>query len=313
MQPGFPPPWLLQQQRQGLPPSYPTLKIPGLNSPLPAGAGWGYQPGQWGKPPLDDFNRPLYGGDIFGIMAGQPGQPGAAAQSTQMPQPALTRESVDRTLWGELQPPAEESEEEEEDESDDEEGSEGDAADVPGGLQTPGGLETPGGYVSSVPTDLPGRGVETSMAGEFDLRKQRRGFDTEESSNGAYPRSAYQVIPERQTRVEGFFGSDRAYDLSKQGGNSAPVLGRDDESGRKRKNPGDVDVALDPESLVQRDGIGKDEVRRRYEEGRREGGVGAQWQYDDDLTEMIAQESRKRHRPNDDRKDDRRKEQKYRF
>ncbi len=51
MQPGFPPPWLLQQQRMGPPPSYPTLKIPGLNAPLPAGAAWGFAPGQWGKPP----------------------------------------------------------------------------------------------------------------------------------------------------------------------------------------------------------------------------------------------------------------------
>ena len=70
MQPGFPPPWLLQQQRVGPPPSYPMLKIPGLNAPLPPGASWGFQPGQWGKPPLDEYNRPLYGGDIFGIMPG---------------------------------------------------------------------------------------------------------------------------------------------------------------------------------------------------------------------------------------------------
>jgi splicing factor 3B subunit 2 len=310
MQPGFPPPWLLQQQRMGLPPSYPTLKIPGLNSPLPAGAVWGYQPGQWGKPPLDEFNRPLYGGDIFGIMAGQAGQPGAASSGASIPQAAhqsLTTEQVDHALWGELQPPAEESEDEEEEDSDDEEGSEGDAADVPGGLQTPGGLETPGGYVSSVPTDLPGRGVESSMAGEFDLRKQRRGFETEESSSGAHPRSAGRIISERQTRVEGFFGSDRAYDLSKPGSGGVPILGQDDDS-RKRKKPGDVDVALDPEALVQQDGIGKDEVRRRYDEGRREEGIGAKWQYEDDLSEMIAEESRKqkRQRPNEDKK-------KYRF
>jgi splicing factor 3B subunit 2 len=315
MQPGFPPPWLLQQQRMGLPPSYPTLKIPGLNSPLPPGAVWGYQPGQWGKPPLDEFNRPLYGGDVFGIMPGQPGQPGAAPQTApvlQSAQQTLIREQVDHSLWGELQPPAEESEEEEED-SNDEEGSEGDEADVPGGLQTPGGLETPGGYVSSVPTDLPGRGVETSMAGEFDLRKQRRGFNTEESSAGAHSRSAYQVIPERQARVEGFFGSDRTYDLSKQGGANVPVLGQEDDSGRKRKKPGDVDVALDPESLVQQNGIAKDELRRRYEEGRKEEGPGSKWHYDDDLSEMIAQESRKKQRPNDDKKGDRKREQKYRF
>ncbi len=114
MQPGFPPPWLLQQQRVGPPPSYPNLKIPGLNAPPPAGASWGFQAGQWGKPPLDEYNRPLYGGDIFGIMAGQPGA--AAQQQTPAVQTSLG-EPIERTLWGELQPPAEESEEEEEEES----------------------------------------------------------------------------------------------------------------------------------------------------------------------------------------------------
>ena len=39
--PGAPPPWLINQQRFGPPPSYPALKIPGLNAPLPAGASWG--------------------------------------------------------------------------------------------------------------------------------------------------------------------------------------------------------------------------------------------------------------------------------
>jgi hypothetical protein len=32
-------------QRYGPPPSYPALKLPGLNAPLPAGASYGYQPG----------------------------------------------------------------------------------------------------------------------------------------------------------------------------------------------------------------------------------------------------------------------------
>ena len=30
-----PPPWLIAMQRYGPPPSYPNLKIPGLNSPIP--------------------------------------------------------------------------------------------------------------------------------------------------------------------------------------------------------------------------------------------------------------------------------------
>ena len=60
-----PVPWLLNMQRYGPPPSYPKLKIPGLNSPIPAGASFGYHPGGWGKPPVNEFGQALYG-DVFG-------------------------------------------------------------------------------------------------------------------------------------------------------------------------------------------------------------------------------------------------------
>ncbi|KAK4178535.1 putative spliceosome associated protein [Triangularia setosa] len=306
MQPGFPPPWLLQQQRIGPPPSYPTLKIPGLNAPLPPGASWGFQPGQWGKPPLDEYNRPLYGGDIFGLMVpgqpgyptGQPGQPAAAAAYIT---PA---ESIDRTLWGELQPPAEESEEEESEEEDEDEDEDEDHIPA-GGIETSTGLETPGGYASTLHPDS--SGMESSMAGEFDLRKtSRRGYETEES---AHPRSAYTVIPERQARVEGFFGSDKTYDLSKHAAN-LPVLGRDDEESRKRKKPGDVEVSLDPDQLARQEGMSKEELKKKYEQGRREEGVGAQWnksQFEEDLTDFIASESRKRQKRDEERRGERRR------
>ena len=89
-------------QRFGPPPSYPFLKIPGLNCPIPPGAQWGFHPGGWGKPPVDDFNRPLYG-DIFGLST--PAQPAYTAP-------------VERKLWGENL--IEEYEEEEEEEAMDE-------------------------------------------------------------------------------------------------------------------------------------------------------------------------------------------------
>ncbi|KAE9597149.1 putative PSP, proline-rich [Lupinus albus] len=54
-------------QRYGPPPSYPHLKIPGLNAPIPHGASFGYHPGGWGKPPVDEYGRPLYG-DVFGVL-----------------------------------------------------------------------------------------------------------------------------------------------------------------------------------------------------------------------------------------------------
>src|SRR3978361_1168788 len=93
--PGAPPPWLINQQRFGPPPSYPALKVPGLNAPPPPGGQWGFHPGGYGKPPVDEFNRPLYGGDIFGIM--------------QVQQPQQLGVPVERTLWGELEPPEDSS------------------------------------------------------------------------------------------------------------------------------------------------------------------------------------------------------------
>ena len=299
--PGAPPPWLINQQRFGPPPSYPSLRIPGLNAPIPAGAQWGFNPGCYGKPPVDEYNRPLFGGDIFGIM--------------QQNQPAPpSGEPVERSLWGELQEPEEESEDEDEDDEDEDEDEDEDAEHA-AGLQTPSGMETPGGFASSVPTEYGGTQTE-SVAGELDLRKNRRGFDTEESS--VHPsRAAYTVVPERQARAEGFFGSDRVYDLKNAPGGSGDmrVLGQDDDAagpgGRKRKKPGDVDVALDPDALQDGNALAKDQLRQRYEEGRREEGPGSQWgRREEGLDEMIANESRKRLRRDEEKKDERKK---YRF
>lgn len=62
---GGPPPWLINMQRYGPPPSYPHLRVPGLSAPIPAGAQFGYHPGGWGKPPVDELGVPIYG-DVFG-------------------------------------------------------------------------------------------------------------------------------------------------------------------------------------------------------------------------------------------------------
>mmetsp|Transcript_24463 Transcript_24463/g.46367 ORF Transcript_24463/g.46367 Transcript_24463/m.46367 type:complete len:573 (+) Transcript_24463:224-1942(+) len=103
-----PPPWLIYMQRYGPPPSYPNLKIPGLNSPIPAGCRFGYEPGEWGKPPVDENGKPIYG-DVFGV-------------GTRDVNPY--EEKVDKTSrWGDLLEEEEDSDEEEdeEDEDDDDE------------------------------------------------------------------------------------------------------------------------------------------------------------------------------------------------
>lgn len=273
--PGAPPPWLINQQRFGPPPSYAALKIPGLNAPPPPGGAWGFHPGGYGKPPVDEYNRPLYGGDIFGVLQPQ--------QNTQLGEP------VEKTLWGELQEPEEESEEEEDS---DEEDDNGDAEEVGAGLQTPGGLETPGGMASTVPSEY---GGAESVTGEFDLRKQRRGTDTEEST---HHRTAYQIVPEQQARVSGFFGGDRTYDL-KAAQSSLPILGQEDQN-RKRKKPGDVDVAMNPDDLQAKDKLDKEDMKRLYEAQKQQeqGNYGFQ----EDLSDMIASESRKRQKRDEERR-----------
>lgn len=269
MPPGAPPPWLINQQRYGPPPSYPALRLPGLNAPPPPGAMWGFHPGGYGKPPVDEHNRPLYGGDIFGILQPQ--------QNTQQGEP------VEKDLWGELQAD-EESEEESEEEEDDED-------DEDDGTHSPSGLETPSGMASAVPSEFAGT---ESIAGEFDVRKHR-GNETEES---VHPRSAYQVIPERQTSVHGFFGGDRAYDLGTSG--NPPLLGAEDQ-GRKRKKPGDVDVSVDLDAVSTGEGLSKDSLQNLYDTQRQQES-NPQWGFQEDLSDMIAQENRKRLRMDEERR-----------
>merc|ERR1712200_196097 len=60
---------------------------------------FGYHAGGWGKPPVDEMGKPLYG-DVFGTQ-------------TEDTANAIEDDNVDKTPWGEL-----ESESESEDESD---------------------------------------------------------------------------------------------------------------------------------------------------------------------------------------------------
>ena len=61
-----PPPFLFAMQRYGPPPSYPALKIPGLNAPLPPGCSYGSGENGWGQVPLNPITKtPLFGGNPF--------------------------------------------------------------------------------------------------------------------------------------------------------------------------------------------------------------------------------------------------------
>lgn len=122
-----------------------------------------------------------------------------------------------------------ESEESEEEESEDE--SESTSGLPTDGLQTPSGLETPSGMASVVSTVA--GGLETPDFLELRKTSQRSVSDAMDTSNDRHgaPRSLYQVVPERQTSIKGFMGSERGYDVAAVTGAPIPVLG--DERGTK--------------------------------------------------------------------------------
>jgi splicing factor 3B subunit 2 len=283
--PGAPPPWLLVQQKIGPPPSYPALKIPGVNAPIPLGASWGFQPGGYGKPPINEEDgKPMWDGDLFGTAGGYDQVKTQEEEEEEKKLEAM----VDKTLFGELAPVEDKVEEEEEDDEEEEEGD-GEGTETP---FTSVGTETPGGITSAIPTDL---GGTYSNMEEFTLRKQRRGTETEESH---HPRSAGTVLQERNIRSTGFFGGEKAYDLQA----TAPMLGQDS---RKRK-AGGMDVSVDVDMLAGEGGLSKEEMNKLYEQQRQQEDKGG-WQGgmkvdQEDLTQLFAEESAKRQKIEEERR-----------
>lgn len=257
-----PPPWLIAMQRYGPPPSYPNLKIPGLNAPIPEGCAFGYHAGGWGKPPVDETGRPLYG-DVFGISRTS----GADALD----------EEIDRGMWGE---PESESSGDEDDDEDGEEGGEGgetDGKDGDGdasGLVTPGaeGLITPSG-ITSIPA-----GLETPET--IELRKKK----IESEMEGGDTPALYTVLQERRTEGLGasMMGSTHVYDMTGAAGGQAPPSviaarrsggigvvggggsGAIGDAARAEKD-GAVELTLDPSELD----LDSEAMASRYEETMR--------------------------------------------
>lgn len=207
--PNDPPPWLVAMQRYGPPPAYPGLEIPGLTCPIPAGARFGFQTGGWGKPPVDENGRPLYG-DVFGEGA----QFGADESKY-----ALTSEEKE-WLWGEPEPAGDLDEGEDvgaaaarkrhrynkdtEEDVANEDASKGKSeTDTDNAAKTAdsGAAESDAG-VQSVPP-----GVETPASG-IELRK------------GLAPGQLFSVLEQKETSVgKGVMGSSHVYKI----GNETPA------------------------------------------------------------------------------------------
>ncbi|KAL4438493.1 hypothetical protein ABPG77_000141 [Micractinium sp. CCAP 211/92] len=226
MSEGSPPPWLINMQRYGPPPSYPSLKIPGLNAPIPPGAQFGYHQGGWGKPPVDEFGRPIYG-NVFGLEEEEEDE---------------DEQVVDKVVrWGELESEDEESEEEEEEEEEDQDDSES-LAD--------GYASVASGFASSLPS-----GIETPS--EVDLRKS--------SEAAGAPRQLYTVLEQKQASVGAgaLMGSDHTYVIpGKEKEGKAPLGAKARLEALRREMPSDVDVSIDPAEL---EGLDDAALRDLYE------------------------------------------------
>lgn len=210
-----PPPWLYNMQRFGPPPAYPKLKIPGVNCPIPPGARYGFGPGEWGKPPVDDYGRPLYG-DVFGTTAAS----------------ELENATVDKTLWAVMQ--ADEVAEPDEDDDDDNEDEDDD--DMESGMES----------VSSVTSTS--SGMETPEA--LQLRKDAEDTTTEGSVDKG-PKSLYTVLEEKKTGVgSALFGSQHTYVVPTAQSESEKRV-----AAAKSKAAGAVNVSLNPEDLESLDAV----------------------------------------------------------
>ncbi|KAL4431297.1 hypothetical protein ABPG75_006553 [Micractinium tetrahymenae] len=228
MSEGSPPPWLINMQRYGPPPSYPSLKVPGLNAPIPPGAQFGYHPGGWGKPPVDEFGRPIYG-NVFGQEEEEEDE---------------DEQAVDKVVrWGELESEDEESEEEEEEEEEDEEQDDSESL-------ADGYASVASGFASSLPS-----GIETPS--EVDLRKS--------SEAAAAPRQLYTVLEQKQASVGAgaLMGSDHTYVIpGKDKEGKVPLGAKARLEALRREMPSDVDVSIDPAEL---EGLDDAALRDLYE------------------------------------------------
>uniref|UniRef100_A0A4W4FWC7 SAP domain-containing protein n=1 Tax=Electrophorus electricus TaxID=8005 RepID=A0A4W4FWC7_ELEEL len=234
-------------------PTGPVIILDCTESNFKVNCSFGYHAGGWGKPPVDETGKPLYG-DVFGTNAVDF-------------QAKAEEEEVDRTPWGELEPSDEESSEEDEEEESDE-----DKPDETG-FFTPAdsGLITPGGF-SSVPA-----GMETPEL--IELRKKK----IEEAMDGNETPQLYTVLPVRPTGPVGaaMMASTHIYDMSAAGAGrkaGGAVGGAGDSQG--------VEVALAPEELE----LDPMAMTQKYEEHVREQQAQVE---KEDFSDMVAEHAAK--------------------
>ncbi|KAI6213833.1 PSP domain-containing protein [Aphelenchoides besseyi] len=258
----FPPPWLIAMQRYGPPPSYPNLKIPGLNCPIPEGCSFGYHAGGWGKPPVDEYGKPLYG-DVFGLELPNIVEPEDETQ-------------IDRRHWGEVGSDEEEESDNDSDMDEDDEGSEmpppvvhGDSSGYATPAPTDAGTITPSG-ITTIP------GVETPDT--IELRKRRTVEESSVAGGDTPAGQLYTIVPEKRVdrlNNRDIMASTHVYDLS------------------KKSHSDSVEVSLDPENL---DLTNQSALNRVYDEQLRKETRSRAVEPEEDFSDMIAENAAKQNR-----------------
>eukprot|EP00276_Gloeochaete_wittrockiana_P008759 CAMPEP_0184652234 /NCGR_PEP_ID=MMETSP0308-20130426/9930_1 /TAXON_ID=38269 /ORGANISM="Gloeochaete witrockiana, Strain SAG 46.84" /LENGTH=597 /DNA_ID=CAMNT_0027086995 /DNA_START=81 /DNA_END=1874 /DNA_ORIENTATION=- len=266
---GSPPPWLINMQRYGPPPSYPNLKIPGLNAPIPPGTSYGYHSGGWGKPPVDEHGRGLYG-DVFGLASGDSGA-------------EYRPDAIDRTHWGEI----EEEEEEEEEKAEDQEEVTSEAEGAAEEMETGAGaarakevsLADVEDGISSVPS-----GLETPDVA-IDLRKSGK----KSAADEAKEKALFQVLEEQQTTVAGgLLGTQHRYNVS--GAKPGPADAAKKVDLIKSQKTQKVEITLNPDEL---ENLGDAALAAKYDEKLKEERAAKDRE---DVSDVIDEEQRKKKR-----------------
>jgi splicing factor 3B subunit 2 len=228
-----PPPWLHAMQRYGPPPSYPKLKVPGVNCPIPQGCRYGFGPNEWGRPPVDQYQRPLFGGDLFGAATKKTGE---------------DEEAKNKQLWGALEAYSEGEEDDEDDEEDDDQVDDDERLILEAEAQR----EQDEAMSAASASAAAAGGIETPV--QIQLRKDGSGIETPTA-----PRQLYQVLEQKSRSVGSneLFGTSHTYAMPSQ--QSDLERKREQMQAQAR---GQVDISLNPEELGSLDA---DTLQRKYQ------------------------------------------------
>jgi splicing factor 3B subunit 2 len=260
---GAPPPWLINMQRYGPPPSYPNLKIPGLNAPIPEGCRYGYHPGGWGKPPVDEFGRPLYG-DVFG--------------TAPPPAPPEISQPIEKKHWGEFLQDEEEEEQDEEGEPQDNEEEEP----AEDGMATPSGFETPSGMATPESIDLRKGSKKVEAAPPPPPPPSEEGTG----------KQLYTILQQQERSVgNALMGSTHAYVIPTE---KREMKGKANAVNLIRSQASEkIDIALDASEVENLEQLNEEVLAQKYEDALAQK-TNEKYQPREDVSDIIAENYKKK-------------------